>query len=273
MLHIIPQYPRGCKEITWFFFSIARGSAARPRKKNGKLFLDNVWKVDFAYASRTQNQLSKQLLSDENISGGYTAVSNLTMKKLKQIYGRFKRQYLNPRAHVLELINQDSVCAEIGVWKGDFSRLILKKSPKKLYLIDPWMYFPEFKDRIYGDTEKGNSQQLMDNIHDKVVARFSNAKNVEFCRETSDVAAHRFADNSLDFVYIDGNHNYEFVKQDLETYITKTRVGGYITGDDYIFKLCPKGGPKQAIDEVLKQGSVELLSIKNNQYILKKLGA
>ena len=37
-----------------------------------------------------------------------------------------------------ELVDQNYVCAELGVLLGDFSESILKLSPKKLYLIDTW---------------------------------------------------------------------------------------------------------------------------------------
>ena len=48
-------------------------------------------------------------------------------------------------------------------------------------------------------------------------------------------------------------------------------MGGYLTGDDYIFDRCKHGGPKRAVEEMLKENSVELVSVKNNQYILKKI--
>ena len=43
-----------------------------------------------------------------------------------------------------------------------------------------------------------------------------------------------FKDESLDFVYIDANHAYDFVKEDLEMWWPKIKKGGYICGHDYI---------------------------------------
>ena len=37
----------------------------------------------------------------------------------------------------------------------------------------------------------------------------------------------------FDWIYIDGNHTYEYVKQDLEGYRPKVKPGGYMAGDDY----------------------------------------
>ena len=39
--------------------------------------------------------------------------------------------------------------------------------------------------------------------------------------------------NDLDFVYIDGNHSYEFVKKDIELYYAKMRSGGVLGGHDF----------------------------------------
>jgi cephalosporin hydroxylase len=40
-------------------------------------------------------------------------------------------------------------------------------------------------------------------------------------------------DRSLDFVYIDGNHGYEAVLDDLAAWSPKVRTGGFISGHDY----------------------------------------
>ena len=68
-------------------------------------------------------------------------------------------------------------------------------------------------------------------------------------RRDSESALSEFEDGSLDFVYIDGNHLYEFVKKDLELSLRKMKPGGYITGDDYSPGGWWKGGVKRAVDE------------------------
>ncbi len=42
-----------------------------------------------------------------------------------------------------------------------------------------------------------------------------------------------FEDNSLDFVYIDANHSFKFVAQDIDGWSRKVRTGGVISGHDY----------------------------------------
>jgi predicted O-methyltransferase YrrM len=43
----------------------------------------------------------------------------------------------------------------------------------------------------------------------------------------------KFEDNSIDFIYIDGDHSYNAVKQDLEMYLPKLKDNGIIGGHDY----------------------------------------
>ena len=46
-------------------------------------------------------------------------------------------------------------------------------------------------------------------------------------------AVNDFADNSLDFVYIDANHSYESVKADILAWLPKMKHNAIISGDDY----------------------------------------
>ena len=128
----------------------------------------------------------------------------------------------------LNFMKENAVCAEIGVWKGDFSKEILKKNPSKLYLIDPWKSITDIPARWHAAP-----QDKMDAIYNDVVSDFSPDNRVEIIRKLSDDAASDIEDGSLDWIYIDGNHSYEFVKSDLENWWPKLKSGGALCGDDY----------------------------------------
>ena len=144
--------------------------------------------------------------------------------------------YAETRLRVARMLPKGGVGAEIGVWKGDYSATLLDLArPSKLHLIDPWQTRedPNYDTAWYGKARGIN----MDEVHAGVCDRFhqqTQAGQVEIHRAASTDAMSRFADGSLDFVYIDGDHAYEGVKPDLEISVQKVRIGGLICVDDHM---------------------------------------
>jgi hypothetical protein len=179
------------------------------------------------------------------------------------------------RHSVLQQIPKHSVCAEIGVYKGDFSELILECEPKKLHLIDPWKFSADtaYAGSLYGGT-LGKNQTRMDRIYKSVLSRFRSAIRsgvVEVHRNTSAESCSQFPDNYFDWIYIDGNHRYEFVKSDLEMFLPKVKLHGLLAGDDYATPGWWQDGVTKAVDEIVATGRLEKLLIENHQFLLKKL--
>ena len=76
---------------------------------------------------------------------------------------------------------------------------------------------------------------------------------IEFYHLTSKEAAKKFESKSLDLVFIDANHTYEAVKEDIKLWLPKVRHGGVICGHDYHRTgNIPHNGVKRAVDEVFK---------------------
>lgn len=175
----------------------------------------------------------------------------------------------DPRISLLKMMPEKSICAEIGVWKGAFSQRILKVAkPKKLHLIDPWLFQPEYPERWYGGSQ-AQGQTHMDGIYEAVVRSFGALKNVVIHRELSHVAAAQFHEGYFDWVYIDGNHSYEFVKSDLELYAKKVRQGGFIAGDDYYWGPLQGFPVKRAVDEFINSTGVIVIKVDRGQFILQ----
>ena len=120
------------------------------------------------------------------------------------------------------------VGAEIGTSTGRYARVLCRTNPKmKLYCIDPWT--------AYGDYVEANNltgQVMLDNCLIKAKERLANC-NCEFIKAYSMDAVKNFTDNSLDFVYIDANHTFEFALNDIVEWSKKVKVGGIISGHDY----------------------------------------
>jgi len=139
-----------------------------------------------------------------------------------QFYFGFGRQ------EVVNLISEGAVCAEVGVFKGDYANEMLKKSPSKLHLIDPWKSIKDFPARWHA-----LPQADMDIIKASVFDRFSSHPVVEISEKFSADAVVDFEDAYFDFIYIDANHSYEYVKSDLNNWWPKLKSGGFICGNAY----------------------------------------
>lgn len=177
---------------------------------------------------------------------------------------------MKDRLFLLERMPKKSICAEIGVWEGNFSQQIIDVvRPKKLHLIDPWLFQPRYKDRWYGGLLAKN-QNDMDNLYSSVARKLGGLDSVKIHRMTSFAAAKTFSDEYFDWIHIDGNHSYKYVLGDLDMYFSKIKSGGFITGDDYFFGAM-RGFPVQkAVNEFVYKSRIAKFDIENQQFIIQK---
>jgi hypothetical protein len=118
------------------------------------------------------------------------------------------------------------VGAEIGVAKGEFSEKFAKAG-LEIYAVDPYLSYDD-----YLDTRGQARADFLYEHTKRVLAPFPNAKLI---RKTSMEAVKDFEDESLDFVYIDGNHQLKYVIEDLVEWTKKVKKGGVVCGHDYIY--------------------------------------
>lgn len=116
--------------------------------------------------------------------------------------------------------------AEIGVLEGEYSEIICKANPEaKLYSIDPWVPHRGYTDFMRKET--------FEKAYAAAKARLA-PYNCEIVKKFSLDAVKDFADESLDFVYIDGDHNFQNCTDDIAEWSKKVKYGGIISGHDYI---------------------------------------
>ena len=151
---------------------------------------------------------------------------------------------LSERENLVSFLPHGAVGAEIGVAHGDFSEVLLDRArPSLLYLIDPWSHQePDNRDPATYLKEISRSSDsfgppaenaLGDERYAAVCQRFANRPEVVFSRQFSYKVAKEFSDGYFDFVYIDGNHTYEYVFQDLLDFAPKVKDDGLIMGHDF----------------------------------------
>jgi predicted O-methyltransferase YrrM len=124
---------------------------------------------------------------------------------------------------------------EIGTWRGQsaaFMAVEIINSGKQIQFdcVDTWKGGPEHQEGGINF----DPAVLDDTLYNEFV---NNMKPVEghykAVRMDSARAAELYADASLDFVFIDGGHEYETVLADIQAWLPKVKQGGFIGGDDY----------------------------------------
>lgn len=125
---------------------------------------------------------------------------------------------------------------EVGVAAGNFSATIMAGNPQlKMWGVDPYEPYTGYKDYVRRDT----FSELERGAHE----RLDKYPGYEFIKKYSKEASEMFEDESLDFVYLDANHTYDFVTEDLELWTPKVKKGGIMAGDDYARIRARNGEP------------------------------
>ncbi len=175
-------------------------------------------------------------------------------------YLNFEIKRIFPRYFEKNALKGNSlVGVEIGVNNGEHSYSMFKTGKvEKLYLIDPYEEYPEM-DNL--DIAKEKAYDLLEN------------ENVLFIYKKSENAVNDVPDE-LDFVYIDGSHDYENVKKDIKNYWGKVRVGGVLGGHDMAngkhFEGEEYNGVVKAVTEFVIRYNLKLYIENREWWVIKK---
>lgn len=142
-----------------------------------------------------------------------------------------------PDAEVLALLldevkRREMVVVEVGSWVGNGSTRVIVEAIRPaagaLYCVDTWagsdnvphhLQYRERGDDLFG--------VFADNVRN-----YGGQEVVRPLRMPSGAASKLFADDSLDLVFIDGNHGYSHARQDVLAWLPKVRRGGILCGHD-----------------------------------------
>lgn len=143
----------------------------------------------------------------------------------------------------------NAIFVEIGTWKGKSAVYMaesIKQSRKKIkfYTIDTFKDFAGYNEDK--DVKAGTVFQLylknIESVKDYVETLVGDSKDLY----------NNFQDETIDFLFLDGDHTYKGVKKDLELWFSKVKKRGIIAGHDYNEATC---GVKQAVDEYFLFGA------------------
>jgi len=114
------------------------------------------------------------------------------------------------------------VGVEVGVNLGEYG-IKLCEAGLKVYGIDPYVAYKAYKDPKSYESHYEKALKNLAGLNYTIINKFS-----------MDALAD-FEDESLDFVYIDGNHSLPYITADIFGWEPKIRKGGIISGHDYAF--------------------------------------
>ena len=160
--------------------------------------------------------------------------------------------YENVYRDAVNSAKDGAVFVEVGSWKGKsaaFMAVEIINSGKKIqfYSIDDWS-LGGTKEEFY--------------------------KNIEPVKEYIGVidsisweAARIFADNSIDFCFLDGAHDYDGVKKDISAFMPKVKIGGIMAGHDYTPAMDADNQVYFAVNEMIGAKNISLI---NNVWLYER---
>ena len=163
------------------------------------------------------------------------------------------KDYLNGKENLIGI--------QIGSYRGESAQIFLNSNAFiKFYCIDSWI-------KGY-DPADGTSNAPFKEIEEDFDNRFKNNKIIIKIKNMSSKVFNMFEDNSIDFIYIDGCHRYQNVKEDLINYVPKIKIGGLICGHDY-GGGGHIAGVKKAVDEFFNTPPIKTYSDRSWVHIKK----
>ena len=238
------------------------------KRKGDKMKITTIDKLDFVMECLppigTLNvSIPFELISFEDLKEKFEGWDLKFLKKgPKDCYNIFAVNFASTRGALWFLeknYTKSLIGAEIGVEAGVHAKQLRKYLDiKKLYLIDIWKNYKE------SDNARYSSQEL--NLKG-VIEEFGDDENMIIIQKESLKAVEMFDDGYFDFVYVDANHLYEHVKEDLRAWYPKVKKGGVFCGHDYNGGYHP--GVRKAVDEFVKENKLKLYDKNFDWWIIK----
>jgi predicted O-methyltransferase YrrM len=185
-------------------------------------------------------------------------MKNIQVKYNRRILQTFNMEdiYARRAKELRKLLPEDNIVGvEIGVDQGFFSFNLLTMYPEivKIYGIDPYQ-------KSSNNKGKGFSEEEWNNYYIDTLNRMKHfGSRFELIRQMSKDAIYYIPDN-MDFIYIDGDHSFDNVLEDIRLYEPKVRVGGILCGHDYPCSKYPE--VEKAVDFYAGQFNRELYSTR-----------
>jgi hypothetical protein len=128
----------------------------------------------------------------------------------------------------LQSLGLCGTAVEVGVAEGHYSQAFLRNWPGFYVMVDRWAHIPGYDDIMNGPDDEHDER-----FRQAMLVANQYADRCSVYRMDSRTAADKFADKSLDFVYIDADHSYAGCRGDIIAWAQKVKAGGILAGHDY----------------------------------------
>lgn len=148
--------------------------------------------------------------------------------------------YLELYQQMVERFPSGSHFVEIGSWKGKSAvamavEIINSGKKIKFDCIDPWYDLDSTVEDYFKNYDTGCVDQTL-NLYETFLKNIQPVNEyITPMRMTSMQAVELYEDESLDFVFIDANHEYEYIYEDIEKWLPKVKYGGVLAGHDIAY--------------------------------------
>jgi SAM-dependent methyltransferase len=155
------------------------------------------------------------------------------------------------------------VGVEVGVFRGYMSHALLENPNLTLYMVDNWVGNEKFAHIGHGKASQPENKRL-------AVANTAFATGRRFIFHGESVEMAKEVPNDLDFVFIDADHSYKGVRDDIEAWKDKVKPGGLLSGHDYNNPNDPCGPEvKRAVDEAARKYGWEVTIGRNTTWFVR----
>lgn len=121
------------------------------------------------------------------------------------------------------------VMAEVGCFCGESTRMFLTKA-SKMFCVDPWADYVEDNGPM-GKWKVVGMADIEAKFDAEVSSELQSGKVVKF--KMPSVHGARAVPGMLDLVYLDGNHSFDMLLEDIIEWVPKVKIGGIVSGHDY----------------------------------------
>jgi hypothetical protein len=128
----------------------------------------------------------------------------------------------------LEALGFTGTAVEVGVAEGNYAADFLRNWSGQYVMVDRWQHIEGYDDVMNGPDEEHEERYRQAHA---VASKYSD--RCKIYRMDSVTAADKFADHSLDFVYLDGDHSLAGCTRDIHAWAMKVVHGGILAGHDY----------------------------------------